>query len=216
MAQPLMNSNRLVAGKGFNDVIGGRYTAAYSSWKHMLERCYKLNSGAIVCKEWLTFSNFKQWYEQMQFLIELQGYNLKTLCIDKDVKCEDGLIYSPETCCFLPQSLNTFFAHCSDRKTKKTGLPQGISFHKQGNHKPYSYRQYVQDGTVKRHYFCTVDEAYSYRLGIRCQQLSLLIDEHEALLKAQAVYSNLVKLCNPESMARLEAINRMVRESTII
>lgn len=88
--------------------VNGQQTRCpfYKLWYSMLERCYspyklKRNPnyvGVTVCEEWLTFSNFKAWMETQDW----EGNQL-----DKDLLCFDGAkIYSPSTCCFIPQWLN--------------------------------------------------------------------------------------------------------------
>lgn len=51
-----------------------------------------------MCKEWLTFSNFKRWFDENY----IEGF-----AIDKDLLSLPGSkIYSPQTCCFLPRIIN--------------------------------------------------------------------------------------------------------------
>lgn len=74
----------------------------------MLERCYasKQQKGYIGCyvtEEWLTFSVFKSWMEQQDWV----GKEL-----DKDL-IGDGKCYSEVTCCFLPKKINSFLVNSS-------------------------------------------------------------------------------------------------------
>ena len=79
----------------------------YSSWKHMLERCYSekhLESrpsyiGTSVCSEWVYASEFKRWMEQ-------QDWSGK--CLDKDIISPGSKLYSPETCAFVLKATNSF------------------------------------------------------------------------------------------------------------
>ena len=79
----------------------------YERWAHMLARCYsaKLHerrptyAGCAVSEEWLTFSRFKSWMEKQDF----EGKQL-----DKDLLFEGNKVYSPETCVFVTQMVNTF------------------------------------------------------------------------------------------------------------
>lgn len=81
----------------------------YQKWASMLSRCYspriqKLQPSycnVSVCKEWLTFSNFKKWMEKQDW----EGKEL-----DKDLLFRGNLIYSPETCVFLDKPLNLFLS----------------------------------------------------------------------------------------------------------
>ena len=89
----------------------GNYTANdkyYHIWKGMLNRCYdnKRQKSKIsykdvtVCEEWYNFQNFAQWYEQ--------NYK-ESFELDKDILFKGNKIYSPQTCCFIPNEINVLF-----------------------------------------------------------------------------------------------------------
>lgn len=120
----------IVFGIGFNDVspisYGGIHIDSYAAWKNMLKRCYDLKwqsnnktyVGCSVSSDWLTFSNFKQWFDSRH----LAGWQ-----IDKDLLLPGNKIYSSETCLFVPKSLNSFLtAHDSYRGQ----YPLGVHYHK--------------------------------------------------------------------------------------
>lgn len=79
----------------------------YDKWHCMLRRCfsekYKVNfptyKDVTCCGEWLTFSNFKRWMEQQDWV----GKQL-----DKDIIFPDNKVYSPETCAFVSSTTNSF------------------------------------------------------------------------------------------------------------
>lgn len=106
-----------------------KMTRVYSLWKSMIRRCHtngdeKLHTykDVTVCGEWLYFQNFAKWYYENYNPKTMQGWDL-----DKDILCSDYKIYSPETCCFIPQELNKMF---SSNTVKKSGLPRGITYNK--------------------------------------------------------------------------------------
>jgi len=96
----------------------------YKTWVDMLTRCYSEkfhanNQSYIDCtvaKEWHLFSNFHKWMEK-------QDWNHKEL--DKDILMPGNKIYSPETCVFVPASLNNLLLHA---KSKKRKYPVGVEF----------------------------------------------------------------------------------------
>ena len=101
----------LVCGIGINDIETFIWSQecisnAYVCWRNMILRCYDIKclekepsyKGCYVCEDWLRFSNFKIWYDKNH----IDGYEL-----DKDILFKHNKIYSPETCCFVPQFLNT-------------------------------------------------------------------------------------------------------------
>lgn len=126
---------KLVHGIGINDVeektwihVDGRRIKhpVYKRWIHMLARCYskrELNlrptyHGCTVCEEWHRFSNFKRWMESQDW----QGKQL-----DKDLLVKGNKIYSPDTCIFISQQLNSF---SNDMKASRGQWPLGVDFNK--------------------------------------------------------------------------------------
>ena len=83
------------------------YCPYYRAWTSMLERCYSVKfqernptyQGCTVTVEWLTFGNFRTWMEKQDW----EGNQL-----DKDLLIEDNKLYSPETCVFVTQTVNSF------------------------------------------------------------------------------------------------------------
>lgn len=121
------NLKKLVCGVGMNDVYGAKKTIAWRRWESMLIRCYGKNitrplptyEDCRVCDEWLIFSNFKKWFDENY----IKGFDL-----DKDILYPNNKIYSPQTCCFIPQEINTLVLN---RGRDRGTCPIGVS--KQGN-----------------------------------------------------------------------------------
>ena len=98
--------SKLMFGVAHNDCDGDSHTNAYSHWRNMLVRCFDKEymvcrptySDCTVCQEWLLFSNFKKWYDQFNY----ENYHL-----DKDILVKGNKHYSPDTCCLVPQEINT-------------------------------------------------------------------------------------------------------------
>lgn len=91
-------------------VENGKHTRMYKIWTSMLQRCYSgkdyvsTYNDCTVCKAWLNFQNFAQWYEENYYEIEGQRMHL-----DKDILYQGNKIYSPHTCVFVPQNINLMF-----------------------------------------------------------------------------------------------------------
>lgn len=123
-------------GIGFNS--GGKYKATennksirmYNCWCRMIQRCYSKNESIrkahptyIDCKvvdAWFDYQNFAEWYFNHDF--SGLGYDL-----DKDILIPNSKLYSPETCCFVPQELNKLL---TNSKAARKVHPQGVSFNK--------------------------------------------------------------------------------------
>lgn len=103
---------------GYGKYIKGE--KSYSRWSNMLKRCYskefhkenKSYIGCYVCDEWLNYQNFAKWFYDNY----VEEYHL-----DKDLKIYGNKLYSPDTCIFVPRSINNFFW-----KKKYKELPNGV------------------------------------------------------------------------------------------
>lgn len=90
-------------------------TRVYDIWHDMMKRCYseKLHEkhptykDCKVCEEWHNFQNFGVWYEDNYYEIEDERMHL-----DKDILVKHNKLYSPDTCIFVPQRINTLFTKC--------------------------------------------------------------------------------------------------------
>lgn len=112
---PLCSINK-VKGRfvGINDSYSKATSRAYRVWSSMINRCYNPKefnkhptySDCYVCNEWLIFSNFEKWFNENH----IKGWQL-----DKDLIVKGNREYSPDKCCFLPISINSFL-------TKKKAL----------------------------------------------------------------------------------------------
>lgn len=111
-------------GIGINDVnyrisprIEGKQLKcyAYQTWVGMLERVYDEKQrkdyptygDVVVCEEWLTFSNFREWFIENH----IDNYQ-----IDKDLLVIGNKIYSPDTCIYTPSWLNSFTIDVGSRR----------------------------------------------------------------------------------------------------
>ena len=125
----ICNRESLISGVGFNDMKGANLSRSrvYKEWRAMLYRCYAPSSSGgrnnsyvdcEVCEEWLTFSNFKRWFEDPENGYQ-EGYHL-----DKDILVKGNKKYSPTTCCFVPREINL----AMPKNDKQRGnLPIGVS-----------------------------------------------------------------------------------------
>ena len=93
----------------------------YQKWMSMLKRCYSKNNNEKsksyktieVCEEWHNFQNFAQWFEENY----IEGWEL-----DKDLLSFDSKIYSPTSCCFLPNEINIFLKRSGNNHSSNKGV----------------------------------------------------------------------------------------------
>lgn len=101
----------------------------YDKWSNMLQRCYSEDmkrrepsySDCICCLDWQCFQNFAQWCEEN---CTNQSYSL-----DKDILVKHNKLYSPNTCCFVPNLINKVFVK---QRTQRGLYPIGVR--KEHNH----------------------------------------------------------------------------------
>lgn len=117
-----------VAGIGFMGI--GLYSykknkICYNRWRQIIMRCYNIKNQKkfhhlcyrhiTVVEEWLNFQNFAEWFESKY----KEGFH-----IDKDILIKGNNVYSPETCCFVPQEINNLFVK---NNLKSNALPTGVT-----------------------------------------------------------------------------------------
>lgn len=104
------------------------HTKEYLTFKSMITRCYNPNyhkqqptyAQVECCKEWLNRDNFEDWLRsQKNYEKFLNG----GFALDKDILVKGNKVYSPETCCLVPQRINGLF---EKNKKKDSDLPIGV------------------------------------------------------------------------------------------
>lgn len=94
---------------------------AYTTWTNMLKRCYNKKAkekkitykDITVCDYWHNSQNFVEWFEK-----NWKFYMDKNWHLDKDILLKGNKIYSPETCCFVPQEINMLFVKRNSSRGK--------------------------------------------------------------------------------------------------
>lgn len=111
--------------------IDGKVIKSYQIWRTMMQRCYDETTqnkkenvkykGCEVCDEWHDYKNFKEWYDK-NYRWELEEIGIK-LALDKDLLSGESKIYSPKTCMFIPEEINSFMTNKkSNNKSGYTGV----------------------------------------------------------------------------------------------
>ena len=114
----------------------------YRKWKDMLKRCYYQKTFETyfeceVCKEWLIFSNFRNWCLSQNLKGNISDYHL-----DKDI-LHGSKIYSPNNCRLVPPVVNTFIL---ESNKIRGNLPLGVNLNKSG----IKYESYCRNPFIKR------------------------------------------------------------------
>ena len=96
----------------YRSAVKGKVTKEYRSWNNLISRIsnkkqlekYPNYKNCSICEDWLIFDNFAKWHEENYYEIDNE-----TMCLDKDILIKGNKIYSPETCIYVPNSINVLF-----------------------------------------------------------------------------------------------------------
>lgn len=183
-----MMKRKLVCGVGLNDAdyvvrpsVNGKQVVCpfYNAWTHMLRRCYseKLQErqptyvGCSVCKEWLTFSNFKKWMQQQDW---------KGKQLDKDLIESGNKEYDPNSCVFISNSLNSLLVDCA---AARGAFPLGVSWNKRDS----KFESKIMLNGRNKHlgYFLTTKTAHAaWQIAKKDIIYSVAIEQSNERLKA--------------------------------
>ena len=171
-----------VFGVGINDIKGVTSTKLYTTWHSMIRRCYSgvyrkrkpSDTLCYVCDNWLRLSSFKVWFDENY----VEGLEL-----DKDILVEDNRLYSSDTCCFIPKTLNSsLISSSSDDR-----LPTGVVYNKKLN-KYIAQISLLSLGDVKcKHLLCSnsVDECHQEYLKHKGLLILELLEESKSIIKPE-------------------------------
>ena len=131
---------------------------AYTCWRNMIQRCYSKRMhdkhptyiNCEVCKDWHCFVEFEKWFNE--------NYK-KGWCLDKDILKKGNQIYSPETCCFVPNEINTLF---TKRQNHRGNTPIGVIYCKERRGFKECYKVLFTKGSKKTYIGCfkTAEDAF--------------------------------------------------------
>lgn len=104
---------------------------SYRTWRMMLQRCYDEKVHKVeprykdcaVCEEWHSLFRFNEWYLKNYYSISNERMEL-----DKDILLKNNKIYSPDTCVFVPQRINTLFVTANKIRGE---FPIGVYYDRQ-------------------------------------------------------------------------------------
>lgn len=137
----MKRKTKLVGGWGVNDVVyetrkNEWVCPYYAKWRGMIVRCFDLKlqdnhptyKGCTVCDDWKYLSNFIEWVDSQP------NKDWQNCELDKDILVRGNKQYSPDTCLFIPRSLNSFV---NGNSKVRGDLMIGVSFIKRSKKNPY-------------------------------------------------------------------------------
>ena len=113
-------------GKFKSNDENGKVTKCYNTWIDVHARCYDPKcqekhptyKGCKVCKEWNNYQEFAKWDNENYYEVGNERMEL-----DKDILCKGNKIYSPDTCIYVPHSINSLFVK---RDNERGEYPIGV------------------------------------------------------------------------------------------
>ena len=148
----------------------GKQSKEYNVWVRMLDRCYstanntrKTYEGCEVTSSFRYFPFFKDWCHNQV------GFGEKGFALDKDILVKGNKVYSPETCCFVPQEINNLL---TNKKMGSKSIRSGVSFNKERG----KYIVRFSKGSKTKHigYFVTELEAFLAYKEAKEQQIKVV------------------------------------------
>ncbi|AZU98973.1 putative AP2 domain-containing protein/putative DNA-binding protein [Bacillus phage pW2] len=132
--EPIIANKGYIGQGKYTPTIDGKITRAYQTWSNMIKRCYderfhdkkhRVYVDCEVCEEWHNFQNFAEWFHHNYY--EIFG---EMMALDKDILVKGNKIYSPETCVYTPQKINTLFTR---NNSNRGDCPIGVHYVKERN-----------------------------------------------------------------------------------
>jgi hypothetical protein len=162
----------------------GKDLPVYTYWDGIMRRCYSKRLKSIsksyfdcsVDERWHNFQVFAEWFYENYNPSTMKGWHL-----DKDILVKGNRVYSPETCVFLPNSVNVLFTNGYVRRGE---YPKGVTY------KPRINRyiaQYQNEGIVKHiGTYKTIEEAFQAYKETKEQYIKNRADKWKHLLDIKA------------------------------
>lgn len=158
------------------------YKRIYTTWKSMIKRCYSEKELLInisykaveVCEEWKCLQNFGVWHEETW-----KSYMNETWELDKDILSKNYKIYSPETCCFIPEEINKAY---TDTRIYRGKYPLGVT----KNCKKFEAQMCINGKHETFGYFNTPEEAFYAGKPHREQKLKDFANKYRGLIDDRA------------------------------
>lgn len=150
----------------------------YNKWSKIISRCYNEKfkdrnptyKDVTVCEEWHNFQIFAKWME-----INWRPHMESFWDLDKDILIKGNKIYSPETCCFVPQEINRLMVI---RTLKSSSLPLGVFRDGVG------YGAQIRKDGVKYYlgYYKTPEEAFQAYKTLKEEEIKRIANKWKDLI----------------------------------
>lgn len=170
----------------------GKHVKAYKVWHSMMKRCYSIKyqeyqptyKGCTVCEEWHFYGDFKKWFDTNYYEVENEVMHL-----DKDILVKGNKVYSPNTCIFVPQSINCLFSE------HDTEISRGVTFRK--DTKKYTAHISIENIRTTLGCYNTKEEAELSFIKARKEYVEKTLKKYENKIPLE-IYDKLKRGCYNE------------------
>lgn len=160
----------------------GKGNKCYQTWAGIIMRCYYADyknrfntyNESTMHDDWIYYSNFKKWFDDNYYEVEDKCDKMD---LDKDILIKGNKHYSPDTCIFVPHSINNIF---TKRNANRGLLPIGVSIDKNKTNKKYVAQcRSITKGVRGLGYFYTPDEAFLAYKQAKEKYIKEIADVHK-------------------------------------
>ena len=160
-------------------VFIGIYNRCYNREGTNYHDCYE---GTTICQEWLDNPElFVDWYLEHYYSVKNE-----LMAVDKDLFGNGSMMYSPKTCCIVPQTINTMMSnskkHNNPNLTIASELPLGVRFDASKNVYYGEITPFGHDETVPLSEWNTPEEAFEEYKNIKEMDICMMAIKYKNYL----------------------------------
>ena len=188
-----MGVKSLVYGVGINDI---EYNVSedkeYRMWQKMLSRCFDEKTkqrqpsyiGVSCCESWLYLSKF---IKDIRSLDNHEMAMSESWELDKDILVKGNKVYSPETCCFVPEEINKLLV---SRSRFRGHQPIGVTLIKGASR--YRAQLSVNGKQIHLGRFGSAEDAFNCYKKAKEARITQVADKFKSII-SQEVYDALIR-----------------------
>jgi hypothetical protein len=177
--------DKTVFGIGYKGI--GKYNKSYdkklySTWYNMILRCYqqkelskyKTYKGCSVDERFWCLQDFGKWYEENYYEVPNE-----IMSLDKDILIKGNRIYSPDSCVFTPQTINSLIV--KKYNNGNDTLPLGVCYHKK-HCKYMASCSTIDKKIVCLGYYDTPEEAFNVYKQFKEKYIKTVADKYKQFI----------------------------------
>lgn len=202
------NENQWIRSFNHRDGFGSTQylTRCGRLWEAMQIRCYnelylsKFPTYSGCTNAFSSFQEFVEWARGEVGYIATDKYG-KFWCLDKDILVKGNKVYSGDTCCFVPETINVLF---STKRNGKSNLPMGVT----KDNSKFRARCHTSSGRLDLGVYKTPEEAHKAWQTTKVKHIRDVAEEYLVYYKGREdVYVSI--------LSRAESIEQEIKDGII-